>query len=120
MDQKPSTLDTFKLLLAFLVVIAGSVAFQLYKKESLLLSSVGVLAVIGVAIAISMTTFKGKLAWGFVKDARVEVKKVVWPTRPETMQTTLVVFVMVFIVGLILWLMDSLLRELIGFVTGLG
>ena len=120
MEQKSSALDTIKLLFALSIVIAGSVAFHIYKKEELLMSVVGILVVIGMAIGISMTTFKGKQAWGFIKDARIEIKKVVWPTRQETMQTTLVVFVMVFIVGLILWLMDTLLRWGIGKFTGLG
>lgn len=122
MDQKVSAspFDTIKLLFALALVIAGSIGFHIYKTESLLFSVLGLVAVVVLALFISMTTLKGKQAWGFVRDARIEVKKVVWPSKQETMQTTLVVFVMVFIVGIILWLMDTLLRLGIGKITGLG
>jgi len=108
-EQESSLLDTIKLLVALVMVLGAAVAFSLYKDESLLLRVVGILGVIALAIAVMMTTIKGKIAWSFLKDARVEIRKVVWPTRQETLQTTLIVCIMVVIVGLILWTMDQII-----------
>lgn len=108
-EQESSLLDTIKLLVALAMVLGAAVAFSLYKDESLLLRVVGILGVIALAIAVMMTTIKGKIAWSFLKDARVEIRKVVWPTRQETLQTTLIVCIMVVIVGLILWTMDQII-----------
>jgi preprotein translocase subunit SecE len=56
-----------------------------------------------------LTTEKGKALAQFFVESKQEVKRVVWPTRDETIRTTLLVFGMVFIVGLILWLLDMFL-----------
>ncbi len=117
-EQGPSKLDTLKLIAALVLVLGGAVVFSIFKEQSLLLRVAGILTVVGVAIFISMTTYKGKIAWGFLKDARVEVRKVVWPTRQETLQTTLIVVVMVIIVGLILWTMDQVILWVLGMLTG--
>jgi len=85
--------------------------FHQYKATSTLMGSLVMLVAVGIAIAVSMTTIKGRRAWNFVKDARVEVRKVVWPSRPETIQTTFIVVVMVLIVAIIIWLMDYILRS---------
>jgi preprotein translocase subunit SecE len=58
--------------------------------------------------------------WQFAGDARNEVRKVVWPTRQETLQTTLIVIVMVLILGIILWLFDRMLMSILRFLTGQG
>ncbi|VAW71738.1 Protein translocase subunit SecE [hydrothermal vent metagenome] len=117
-EQGPSKFDTLKLFIALVLVLGGAVVFSIFKEQSLLLRVAGILTVVGVAIFISMTTYKGKIAWGFLKDARVEVRKVVWPTRQETLQTTLIVVIMVIIVGLILWTMDQVILWVLGMLTG--
>jgi preprotein translocase subunit SecE len=61
----------------------------------------------GVAVLIALQTQRGRAVWNLAKEARVEVRKVVWPTRQETTQTTLIVVVVVFLVGLLLWGLDS-------------
>ena len=119
-EEKASALDTIKLLVAIVIILGGAVAFHIYKAESLLLRVAGILVALGVAIGIAMTTVKGKIAWGFLKDARVETRKVIWPTRQETMQTTMIVVIMVVIVGMILWFMDQILIWVIGMLTGQG
>jgi preprotein translocase subunit SecE len=60
------------------------------------------------------------LAWQFLVEARMEVRKVVWPGRTETTQTTLLVVGMVFIVAILLWAYDSLLGALMSWLTGFG
>jgi preprotein translocase subunit SecE len=111
-------LDAFKLLLAIAILIAGIVGFYYYEAESQLYRVLGVVFMAGVAIAISSTTNLGQNLIGFGREARMEVRKVVWPTRQETVQTTLMVIVAVIVIGIFLWLIDMLLAEAIQMLTG--
>jgi preprotein translocase subunit SecE len=113
-----SKLDTFKLLLAIAILIAGIVGFYYYEAESQLYRVLGVVFAAGVAIAISSTTNIGQNLIGFGREARMEVRKVVWPTRQETVQTTFMVIVAVIVIGIFLWLIDMLLAEAIQMITG--
>lgn len=113
-EQQAATLDTIKLLMSLVLVIAGIFGFYYFasvngESVSLLYRVLGLLAVVGVAIGISATTAKGKSLIGFMKDSRTEVRKIVWPTRAETMQTTLMVMLIVFILAIFLWLVDMFL-----------
>ena len=108
-EQSTSAIDTFKLMTALLVLIAGVVGFYYFEEESQLLRVLGMLAVVVVAFLIAATSDPGRRGLSFVKDARVEVRKVVWPTRQETLQTTIAVLIMVIIVALMLWAFDALL-----------
>ena len=101
-----SPIDTFKLVLALLVLAAGIVGFYYYQNQPQIYRVGGLLVIALAAIGISMTTVQGRALWGFVQESRVEVRRVVWPTRQETVQTTLVVMVMVVIVAIFLWLLD--------------
>ncbi len=105
-EQTTSGFDTLKLMLALAILIAGVVGFYYFEDESQLLRVIGMLAIAGVSFFIVSTTDVGRRSLGFVKDARVEVRKVVWPTRQETLQTTLAVLVMVVLVAIMLWLID--------------
>lgn len=108
-EQSTSAIDTFKLMTAVLVLLAGVVGFYYFEEESQLLRVLGMLAVAVIAFLIAATSDVGKRSLGFVKDARVEVRKVVWPTRQETIQTTIAVLFMVVLVAIMLWLFDMLL-----------
>jgi preprotein translocase subunit SecE len=94
--------------------------FYYFEGHSLLLRVVGMLAVIGLAVAIAMQTALGRRTWEFVGASKMEVRKVVWPTRQETIQTTLVVFVMVLLMALILWFFDMALMATVRALTGHG
>ncbi len=111
-------LDSFKLLLAIAVLIFGIVGFYYYEAESQLYRVLGVVFAVIVAIAISSTTNLGQNLIGFGREARMEVRKVVWPTRQETVQTTFMVIVAVIIIGIFLWLVDMLLAQAIQLITG--
>ncbi|MGB0268066.1 MAG: preprotein translocase subunit SecE, partial [Pseudomonadales bacterium] len=67
---------------------------------------------------IALQTHQGRALWTLVNEARVEIRKVVWPTREETTQTTLVVLALVFVMSLILWGLDSLLGLVVSSVIG--
>jgi len=108
-EAKSSIFDIIKLLLALAILIAGIVGFYYFEDESLLYRVLGLLAVVGVAIGVSMMTAKGRNLLSFMGLSRVEVRKMVWPTRAETMQTTLIVFVLVVILAIFLWFVDMLL-----------
>lgn len=105
-EQPTSGLDTVKLFTTLLILIAGVVGFYYFEDESQLLRVMGMLAVAGIAFFIVSTTDIGRRGIGFARDARVEVRKVVWPTRQETLQTTIAVLIMVFLVAIMLWLID--------------
>ncbi len=113
-------LDTFKLGLALLILIAALVGFYVYADETLLYRVIGLLAAVGISVGIALQTDKGREIWGYFHDAQIEVRKVVWPTRQETVQTTLLVIGMVIIVAIILWLLDMFLGWSIGALMGHG
>ena len=101
-------------------MIAALWAFYFFADYSLLLRVVALLALAGGAAAIALTSLPGRQLWRFAVDARMEVRKVVWPTRQETLQTTLIVIVMVLILGILLWLFDMVLMSILRFLTGQG
>ena len=119
-ETTSGTLDTIKLGLALLIVIAALVGFYFYADQSLLYRVLGLLAAAGISVAIALQTEKGREISGYFQDAQIEVRKVVWPTRQETVQTTLIVIVMVILVAIILWLLDMFLGWSIGSLMGHG
>ena len=112
--------DIVKHVLALLIVAGAVAAFYVYSEESLLFRVLGMLVALGAAAALFYFTAPGHQLWTFSQSARTEVRKVVWPTRAETMQTTLIVFVLVLIVGLFLWMLDLLFGAGFQWVTGIG
>ena len=119
-DTGNSALDTFKLLVALGIFAAGVVAFYYYGEQPLLYRVLGLVVLAAAAIGVGMTTTKGQSAWSFMREARTELRKVVWPTRQETIQTTLIVLVMVIIVALILWALDAVFVRVINALIGWG
>jgi len=114
-----SSADTLKLAAAGALVFVGLVGFYYFGTQSLLLRVVGLLIIAGLAAFIVYQTDLGKRTVEFFRDARTEVRKVVWPSRAETTQTTITVFIIVFIVGIFLWLFDMLLSFLFRLITGI-
>jgi preprotein translocase subunit SecE len=119
-EQTSGVMDSIKLVLAVLITVAGIAGFYYFGNESLLLRVVSLLIAMAVAVALVMITAMGQDFWGFVQGSQVELRKIIWPTKKETMQTTLIVMVMVLFVGILLWMFDGLLLWGIGMVTGQG
>jgi preprotein translocase subunit SecE len=113
-------MDKFKFVIAVLIVAAAIGGFYYYGDQSLLLRVLGLLVAIGISTAILLQTAAGHRAWEFIGESRTEVRKVVWPTRKETMQTTLVVIAMVVVVAILLWIFDMLLAWAVKLLTGQG
>ncbi|MEW8640444.1 MAG: preprotein translocase subunit SecE [Candidatus Thiodiazotropha sp.] len=115
-----SSLDTAKLVLAVGIIVGGIYAFYYLDSYSQLLRVLGLLALVVVAAFITYQTAVGRTVWEFASASRIEVRKVVWPSRQETVQTTLIVFVMVLIMGIVLWLFDMMLGAILKALTGTG
>jgi preprotein translocase subunit SecE len=113
-------LDTFKLVVAIGILLAGIAGFYYYADESLLYRVLGLVGLAIVAVGIALTTSTGHAILMFGREARAEVRKVVWPTRQETIQTTLMVVVAVIILGIFLWLIDMMLLKAVQMLTGQG
>jgi preprotein translocase subunit SecE len=102
-----SRLDAVKWMAAILILAAGIAGFYYYAEQIFVAYRVlALLAAAVISLAIAYNTAAGKALWVYLQDSRAELRKVVWPTRAETMQTTLVVAVVVIVVGVILWLLD--------------
>jgi len=119
-ETQASGLDTVKLAVALASLCGAVFAFYWYADQSLLMRVLGLIAVAAVSILIASQTALGRSTWTFIGSTRTEVRKVVWPTRAETMQTTLAVMLMVFLVGIFLWLLDMVLLQAIQMLTGQG
>ncbi len=107
--EASSSVDVLKYVVSLVLISAGVVAFYQFSDYSQLYRVLGMVTIVIISLAIMMTTAIGHQSWVFAQEARLEVRKVVWPSRSETMQTTLMVFAMVIIVGFILWLLDMFL-----------
>ncbi len=115
--------DVVKQGLSLVFVVAGVAAFYYFSDIpgfTMLYRVLMLVTVVLIAIGIMLTTARGKGLWGFALESKQEVRKVVWPTREETIRTTLLVFGLVFIVGLFLWFLDMFLFWAIKSLTGQG
>ncbi|MDD2160546.1 preprotein translocase subunit SecE [Pseudomonas sp. MIL19] len=117
-EAKDSRFDLVKWLLVAALVIAGVVGNQYFSAEPILYRVLALLVVAAVAGVIALQTSKGQAFWVLAKEARVEIRKVVWPTRQETTQTTLIVVAVVLVMALMLWGLDSLLGWLVSLIVG--
>ncbi len=104
-----SRLDTVKWIVVFALVAAAVIGNTYFSEESLLYRVLGIVAIGLVAGGIALQTARGAAFWALVKGSRTEIRKVVWPTRQETVQTTMIVVVFVLLVALLLWGLDGFL-----------
>ena len=101
------------------ILLAAAVVGNSYFTEHTLWVRVGAILVIGIiALLVAATTTSGQKALGFARESRIEARKVVWPTRNEYLQTTLIIMVAVVIMSLVLWGLDGILVRLVAFILG--
>ncbi len=117
--SQSGALDIIKLLSAAAAIVGGLYSYYFFEFQvSLPLRVLMVLGGTGAGITIAMTSTQGQRLWSFIQGARVEIRKVVWPTRQETTQTAIAVFVFTLIMGVFFWVLDSgllwLTRKLVG------
>jgi len=115
-----SALDTVKLIAAVAILVGGIAAFYLLGTYPLAVRWLIVFGAVASGIAVALQSVQGRALWGFVQGSRIELRKVVWPTRQETLQTTLVVMVAILVLGIFFWVLDWLLGALTRALTGQG
>jgi preprotein translocase subunit SecE len=119
-ENQPTLFDTAKLALAIAILLAGVLAFYLFPNVSILLRAIGVLVGLLLGAFVALQSAQGQELWKFIQASRVELRKVVWPTREETIQTTIAVFVFAVIMGVFFWLLDLSLLYITSYLTGQG
>ena len=112
--------DVFKLVLAAAALVGGVVAYYAFGDEPQVLRVLMVLGGLVLALVLMYLSQPGRDLWNYVQSSRVELRKMVWPTRQETWRTTLVVFVFVLALGVFFWLVDMGLAWGARQVTGQG
>jgi preprotein translocase subunit SecE len=116
-----SAKDTALMMLSVIVLIAGIVAFYWYDELALPFRVAMVLAGLAAGAGLMWFTWYGREFWQFAQAARIELRKVVWPEREETIKTTYVVFGFAVVMGLFFWLLDmglTYMTRLLGGQTG--
>ncbi|WP_178861993.1 preprotein translocase subunit SecE [Thiomicrorhabdus cannonii] len=115
-----NSLDTAKLLLAIAVLVGSLVGYYVYDQAHAVVRVLGVIAGVAVSAFIVYQTKIGRGWFSYLSHAKREVRQVVWPTRQETVQMTLIVFVMVIIMGIFFWLIDMFFLWAVKLLTGQG
>jgi preprotein translocase subunit SecE len=108
--------DLGKLALALVVLVAGIAGFYYFSDNPSVPSFArvaGVIVAVVAALAIAAFTVPGRRLRGFVAESQFEMRKVVWPTRDETLKTTGVILVVVVILSLLMGLIDWLLKTIV-------
>ncbi len=113
------SLEAIKWLAVAVFLIMAIVGNYYYREVTLLIRALVVVVLIAVAGGIALLTTKGKATVAFAREAKTEVRKVIWPTRQETLHTTLIVAAVTAVMSLILWGLDGILVRLVSFITGL-
>ena len=101
--------DVIKWVVVALIASVGVFGDSYFSAEPVLYRAIALVVLGLVAGFVALQTSKGKAFWSLLKEARIEIRKVVWPTRQETAQTTMIVVAVVLVMALVLWGLDSLL-----------
>jgi preprotein translocase subunit SecE len=117
-DAKEFRLDGLKWLLVVLLVAVGVIGNSYFSEISVLYRVLALLVGGALAAYIAVNTAKGSAFWGLMRDAQVEFRRVVWPTRQEVNQTTMIVVAVVIVMSIILWLLDTFLGWLASLIIG--
>ena len=117
-QSKSSPVDVFKWLVVIAIIAGAVVGNAYFDDQPLLYRVVGVVVAGIIAALVASFTDKGRAFIALLQDARAEVRRVVWPTKQETAQTTGVVVLVVAIMALLLWLLDLALGKIISSIIG--
>ncbi|NNC23666.1 preprotein translocase subunit SecE [Salinisphaera sp. USBA-960] len=116
--QASSWLDAAIMWVAVAIVVASIVGYYYFTWYSDLVRVLGMIVGVGVAVLVAVQSQFGRIAWGYVQGSRTEVRRVVWPTRKETVQTTAMVVLVVLILAVFIWALDILLGWSVSLLTG--
>lgn len=118
-DKKKYYLEAIKWLIILILLIALVIGNYIYADADPLVKTTLTIFSVILIITIGLTTTQGKLLLIFAREAKIEIYKVIWPSRQETFYTTLIVILVTIIMSLILWGLDSILVRLVSFITNL-
>ncbi|WP_044469698.1 preprotein translocase subunit SecE [Mannheimia massilioguelmaensis] len=119
-EQQSKGLNTLLWVAVVVVIIAAAIGNVYFAEQfSTAVRVVGVVVLLAVALGLAALTSQGKKALAFFSESRTELRRIVWPTRPEAMQTTLIVIGVTVLTSLILWGFDSIIVSIINFLTDL-
>jgi len=119
-EKQSNPMDSIKWVIAFALLAAAVVGNYVYDDLSVVVRAASVVVLVAAALFVAATTEKGSKFIGFSKESRIEVRKVVWPSRKEATHTTLIILLATVIVALLLWGLDGIMVRLVGFATGVG
>ncbi|GAB5379405.1 MAG: preprotein translocase subunit SecE [Aliiglaciecola sp.] len=119
-ETQSNPVDMIKWLVVFLLLGSVIAANTYYQEVSVLYRALGAVALVVIAGFIASSTIKGSTFLTFAKESRMEVRKVVWPTRQEATTTTMIVLAATAVMSLLLWGLDGIIVKLVSFITGLG
>ncbi|MBO7923651.1 preprotein translocase subunit SecE [Alteromonas sp. KS69] len=119
-ENQSNALDMFKWVVVFALLAGLVTANTVFGEISVLYRAVTAVVVVVVAGFIAASTVKGSTFLSFAKESRTEVRKVVWPTRQEANQTTIIVLAATLVMALILWGLDGIIVRVVGYITGIG
>ncbi|CAM4212261.1 preprotein translocase subunit SecE [Shewanella insulae] len=117
-ENQGNSLDIVKWGIVVVLLAAAIIANQMYSEASVLVRAIGVVVAFAIAGFIALQTEKGKQALTFARESHIEVRKVVWPTRQEALNTTFIVLAATGVLALVLWGMDAVLLRIVNFITG--
>ena len=117
-SEAASAKDNALMILSIVALLAGVVAFYWYEEDPLALRLAMVGSGVAAAVGLAWVSWYGREFWQFAQAARVELRKVVWPEREDTVRTTVLVIVFASLMGLFFWVLDLILTWLIRLLTG--
>lgn len=118
--QKSKGVNVFLWVLSLIIVLVASVGNVVFAEQfSTPIRVVAIFVLLVLALIFAALTNEGKRALNFFSESRVELRRIVWPTRPETMQTTFIIIAATVLLSLILWALDSIIIAVLNFLTNL-
>ena len=116
--NESGALDVLKLLIAAALLVGGVFGYYWYLEWMLWARVLLVLGGLAACVGVAATSTQGQRIWAFIQGSRIEIRKVIWPTKQETTQTAIAVFIFTLVMALFFWALDSgllwLTRQLVG------
>ncbi|MFT4731810.1 MAG: preprotein translocase subunit SecE [Gammaproteobacteria bacterium] len=119
-ENASNPLDLVKWIIVIALLGGLVYAYSAYEEISVLYRALAAVTIVVISLAIAATTEKGNNFLIFAKDARTEVRKVIWPSRSEANRMTLIILLATAVVGVMLYLIDMVLVWVIGLITNIG
>lgn len=117
-EQQTSAFDFIKWVIVAVLVVVGVYGNHHFSDQPILYRVLGLLILGAVAAVVAFNTAPGRNFWILLKESRVEIRKVIWPTKQETMYTTGIVLLVVFFAGLLMFMLDFVLNWIVSSILG--